>query len=80
MVKYETKINSSDVVSRLELKDGNYIVVSAHREENIDLDNHFDILVESLNAVADLYRMPIVFSTHPRTKNRIEKMVLFFIL
>ena len=61
MVKYETKINSSDVVSRLELKDGNYIVVSAHREENIDLDNHFDILVESLNAVADLYRMPIVF-------------------
>lgn len=78
LVKYETKINSSDVVSRLELKDGNYIVVSAHREENIDLDNHFDILVESLNAVADLYRMPIVFSTHPRTKNRIEKNGIIF--
>jgi UDP-N-acetylglucosamine 2-epimerase (non-hydrolysing) len=71
--KYEDKINSSTVVEKLGLKENNYIVVSAHREENIDLSNHFDILVNSLNAVAEKYQMPIIFSTHPRTKNRIAK-------
>ncbi|TDX83022.1 non-hydrolyzing UDP-N-acetylglucosamine 2-epimerase [Epilithonimonas xixisoli] len=71
--KYNSKIESSNVVERLGLKDNNYIVVSAHREENIDLSNHFDVLVDSLNAVAEKYQMPIIFSTHPRTKNRIAK-------
>ncbi|MEG0187637.1 non-hydrolyzing UDP-N-acetylglucosamine 2-epimerase [Algoriella sp.] len=71
--KYQHKINESDVVERLNLKANNYIVVSAHREENIDLSNHFEILAESINAVAEKYQMPIIFSTHPRTKNRIEK-------
>ena len=71
--KYNSKIESSNVVERLGLKDNNYIVVSAHREENIDLSNHFDVLVNSLNAVAEKYQMPIIFSTHPRTKNRIAK-------
>ena len=49
------------------------MVVSAHREENIDLKNHFEVLSESLNTVAEKYNMPIIFSTHPRTKKRIEK-------
>lgn len=71
--KYQNKIQQSDVVERLSLKENNFIVVSAHREENIDLDNHFEILVDSINAVAEKYQMPIIFSTHPRTKNRIEK-------
>lgn len=71
--KYSTKIDSSNVVQRLGLEESKYIVVSAHREENIDLSNHFDILVNSLNAVAEKYQMPIIFSTHPRTKNRIAK-------
>lgn len=71
--KYQHKINESDVVERLNLKANNYIVVSAHREENIDLSNHFEILAESINAVAEKYQMPVIFSTHPRTKNRIEK-------
>lgn len=71
--KYKSKIEKSDVVERLSLQEGNFIVVSAHREENIDLDNHFEILVDSINAVAEKYQMPIIFSTHPRTKNRIEK-------
>lgn len=76
--KYEHKINESDVVERLNLKSDNYIVVSAHREENIDLGNHFEILVESINAVAEKYQMPIIFSTHPRTKNKIEKNSIKF--
>ncbi|MGK6342940.1 non-hydrolyzing UDP-N-acetylglucosamine 2-epimerase [Chryseobacterium sp. DT-3] len=71
--RYESKIAASNVVKNLELEPNNYIVVSAHREENIDLSNHFDILVNSLNAVAGKYQMPIIFSTHPRTKNRIQK-------
>lgn len=71
--KYQDKIEQSNVVERLELQENNFIVVSAHREENIDLDNNFEILVESINAVAEKYQMPVIFSTHPRTKNRIEK-------
>ncbi|SFI08970.1 non-hydrolyzing UDP-N-acetylglucosamine 2-epimerase [Halpernia frigidisoli] len=71
--KYDSKIKSSDVVSRLNLQKEKYIVVSAHREENIDLGNNFEVLAESINAVAEKYNMPVIFSTHPRTKNRIEK-------
>lgn len=78
LLKYTNQILNSDVVSRLELKDQQYIVVSAHREENIDLDNHFEILAESLNQVAEKYQMPVIFSTHPRTKNRIENNKIRF--
>ena len=76
--KYQSKISYSDVVDRLNLKEGGYIVVSAHREENIDLGNNFEVLVDSLNAVAEKYQMPLIFSTHPRTKNRIEKNKIKF--
>ena len=77
--KYETEIFSSDVVQRLGLESGKFIVVSAHREENLDLKNHFEILGESLNAVAATYQMPIIFSTHPRTRKRIqEKGIIFY--
>lgn len=76
--KNEVKIQSSDVVERLGLEKGNYMVISAHREENIDLKNQFEVLAESLNAVADRYKMPIIFSTHPRTKNRMEKSNFVF--
>lgn len=78
LLKYTNQILNSDVVSRLDLKVQKYIVVSAHREENIDLENHFEILVQSLNQVAEKYKMPIIFSTHPRTKNRIEKNKIKF--
>ena len=78
LLKYKEQILNSEVVSRLGLKDQQYIVVSAHREENIDLDNHFEILAESLNQVAEKYQMPVIFSTHPRTKNRIEKNKIKF--
>ncbi len=73
LAKYKTQIESSTVLEKLNLKKGQYIVVSAHREENIDLKDHFEILVASINAVAEKYQLPIIFSTHPRTKNRIEK-------
>lgn len=65
-------IQNSVILQKLNLKNKNYIVVSAHREENVDLGDNFLYLTQSINAVAEKYKMPIVFSTHPRTKKQIE--------
>lgn len=78
LLKNKSKIGASSILKTLGLEKGKYIVVSAHREENIDLKNHFEILTESLNAVAEKYKMPIIFSTHPRTKKRIENSNITF--
>ncbi len=70
---HSEKINSSDVLSRLSLEKNKYILVSAHREENIDIEENFISLMNSINNIAEKYRMPVIYSTHPRSMKFIEK-------
>lgn len=71
-------IKNSDVLKRLNLEKGEYFVVSAHREENINSEKNFNGLVNSLNAIAEKYDLPIIVSTHPRTRNMIEAKGIIF--
>lgn len=71
--KHIDKINKSDVLERLNLQKNKYILVSAHREENIDNEENFISLMSALNNIAQKYQMPIIYSTHPRTKKFIDK-------
>ena len=65
-------ILKSDVLERLGLKKRQYILVSAHREENIDIENNFMDLMNAINHIAETYNMPVIYSTHPRSKKFIE--------
>lgn len=76
---YTSKINISDVVSRLGLEDRRYFVFSAHREENVDDKDNLIELIATLNAIVKKYNLPIIVSTHPRTKKRLDELEnLFF--
>lgn len=66
------KIEASDVLDRLGLQPNKYILLSAHREENIDIDNNFISLFQAINALAEKYDMPILYSCHPRSKKKLE--------
>lgn len=66
------KIEASDVLERLGLKPNKYILLSAHREENIDTDKNFTSLFNAINALAEKYDMPILYSCHPRSKKKLE--------
>ena len=66
-------IEASDILSRLGLEKGNYMLLSAHREENIDTEKNFLSLFNAINAMAEKYGMPILYSCHPRSRKRLEQ-------
>jgi UDP-N-acetylglucosamine 2-epimerase (non-hydrolysing) len=70
---YRPLIDASDVLTRLGLEPGGYIVFSAHREENVDPPDRLDAIVSSLRAIAERYRRTVIVSTHPRTRRRLEE-------
>lgn len=72
LTKHFPKIESSDVLSRLGLEKNKYILLSAHREENIDTDKNFYSLFNAINALAEKYDMPIIYSCHPRSRKKVE--------
>lgn len=75
---YREGIEASTVLERLNLKEGQFFVVSAHREENVDSDKNFMKLVNVLNTVAEHYNLPVIVSTHPRTQKRVDAMGVTF--
>lgn len=78
LMKYLPKIENSTILEKLQLEEGKYFVVSAHREENINSEKNFNNLVEILNTIAEKYNYPVIVSTHPRTRKMIEAKGVIF--
>lgn len=76
--KYTNKINNSTILDQLGLEQGQYILVSAHREENIDNERNFLSLMNAINQIAETYQIPVIYSTHPRSKKYIEERKFIF--
>jgi len=75
---YKKQIESSTILKKLSLEQGKYFVASLHREENVDCPKHLSKINEALNSVAEAYKLPIILSTHPRTRERINKNKIVF--
>ena len=69
---YRSRIDASDILTRLAIVEGSYFIISAHREENIESEQSFTKLFNILNAIAEDYNLPVIVSTHPRTQKRID--------
>jgi UDP-N-acetylglucosamine 2-epimerase (non-hydrolysing) len=72
LIKYRSEINQSSILEKLNLSPQGYFLVSAHRQENINLENRLKILVESLNWIVSEFKIPVVLSTHPRMRDRLK--------
>lgn len=78
LAKNQGKIDGSNILAQLRLEKGKYIIVSAHREENIDIEHNFFSLMNSVNTLAERYKVPVIFSTHPRTRKFLDKRKFIF--